>query len=248
MSSTYVDGTTPLDAAHMNALQQKVEKGAASGYPSLDSGGKVPVAQLPAASLVPTVVNGQWLKGVGGAAVWSAITTDALSATPPGSPVDGQLWALPLTGGGVWLFRYNAGSASTYKWEFVGGPPLVSAVSTTESVAGDGGWHAGPTDGPSVQVPRAGEYLPSASAMLSGTLTGTVVSLGIFIAGGAAPADPLFTSAHIPAANYYIIMGIVAAGVLAPAASALIDVLYNGNAGTVGIQKRNLSVIPRRVS
>jgi len=47
MSSTYVDGVTPLDAAHMNALQQKVEKAAANGYASLDSGGKVPLAQLP---------------------------------------------------------------------------------------------------------------------------------------------------------------------------------------------------------
>src|SRR5262252_5069532 len=47
MSTTYVDGTTPLDAAHMNALQQKVEKAAANGYASLDSGGKVPLAQLP---------------------------------------------------------------------------------------------------------------------------------------------------------------------------------------------------------
>jgi len=48
MSSVYQDGTTPLDAAHMNALQQKVEKGLANGYASLDSGIKVPVAQLPA--------------------------------------------------------------------------------------------------------------------------------------------------------------------------------------------------------
>jgi len=39
MSTTYVDGTTPLDAAHMNALQQKVEKGANSGYPAIDSAG-----------------------------------------------------------------------------------------------------------------------------------------------------------------------------------------------------------------
>jgi hypothetical protein len=47
MSSTYVDGTTPLDAAHMNALQQKVEKGQANGYASLDGTTKVPAGQLP---------------------------------------------------------------------------------------------------------------------------------------------------------------------------------------------------------
>jgi len=43
LSTTYVDGTTPLDAAHMNALQQKVEKGAVSGYPGLDASGFVVV-------------------------------------------------------------------------------------------------------------------------------------------------------------------------------------------------------------
>ena len=47
MSSTYVDGSTPLDAAHMNALQQKVEKGLANGYAGLDSAGFVVAAQIP---------------------------------------------------------------------------------------------------------------------------------------------------------------------------------------------------------
>src|SRR5262249_13830121 len=44
MSSTYVDGSTPLDAAHMNALQQKVEKGLANGYLGLDGSGNVALA------------------------------------------------------------------------------------------------------------------------------------------------------------------------------------------------------------
>src|SRR5262249_14967519 len=44
MSSTYVDGTTPLDAAHMNALQQKVEKGLANGYVGLDASGNIALA------------------------------------------------------------------------------------------------------------------------------------------------------------------------------------------------------------
>jgi hypothetical protein len=80
MSSTFVDGVTPLDAAHLNALQAKSEKAAASGYASLDATGKVPVAQLPAYPTgIPPVVNGQWLKGQGGAAVWSAIASADIS-------------------------------------------------------------------------------------------------------------------------------------------------------------------------
>ena len=48
MSFVFQDTVTPGDAAHFNALQQKVEKGVVNGYASLDSGGKVPTTQLPA--------------------------------------------------------------------------------------------------------------------------------------------------------------------------------------------------------
>src|SRR5215471_163396 len=44
MSTVFTDGTTPLDAAHMNALQQKVEKGLANGYVGLDASGNVALA------------------------------------------------------------------------------------------------------------------------------------------------------------------------------------------------------------
>src|SRR5262245_25079815 len=43
----FVDNVTPLDAVNMNKLQTRDEKAAANGYPSLDSGGKVPLGQLP---------------------------------------------------------------------------------------------------------------------------------------------------------------------------------------------------------
>ena len=97
MSTTYVDGTTPLNAANMNALQQKVEKAAANGYASLDATGKVPAAQLPAAvtGIPLPVVNGQWIKGVGGAAVWQPIAYADL----PGYPADATKF---LRGDGSW--------------------------------------------------------------------------------------------------------------------------------------------------
>src|SRR5262245_3075004 len=102
--------------------------------------------------VVPTVVNGQWLKGVGGVPVWSALALAdipsqgvagglatlgstgqltatqriAVGSTPPASPIDGDQWILPSPNGQscVWRFRYNAGSASAYKWEFIGGNPV----------------------------------------------------------------------------------------------------------------------------
>ena len=94
MSVSYIDGTTPLDAAHMNALQQKVEKGLANGYASLDASGKIPAAQIP-------------------------LTVVCYGTTLPASPVDGQEAILvdSVTNPTYqWRFRYNAGSTSAYKW------------------------------------------------------------------------------------------------------------------------------------
>ena len=82
MSITYVDGVTNLDAAHMNALQQKVEKGAANGYASLDATGKVPSAQLPVAGF-PT----------GGGCDWYAATAPAGFLLCDGSAVSRTTYA-----------------------------------------------------------------------------------------------------------------------------------------------------------
>lgn len=112
----FADGVTPLNAVNMNKLQTRDEKGAANGYASLDGTGKVPVAQA-----LPTVVNGQWIKGVGGAAVWAAITQADLPA-----PVAGQLTALP----GNDLNNIGAsGAESGWYWVSAGAPnaPIAGA-------------------------------------------------------------------------------------------------------------------------
>lgn len=87
MSVTWTDGVTPLNKANMDQLEQLARKGAANGYASLDGNGIVPLAQLP----IPAVVNGQWLKGSGGAMVWSAIT----AADVPGLSLTGTYAARP---------------------------------------------------------------------------------------------------------------------------------------------------------
>lgn len=80
---------------------------------------------------------------------------------PPASPSDGDLWLLPAdtTNGVDWLFRYNAGSASTYKWEFIGGSPISANFDGAEGiVAVINSWTDATTVGPSITVPRAGDY------------------------------------------------------------------------------------------
>src|SRR5262245_9119425 len=81
-------------------------------------------------------------------------------ATPPASPNDGDLWYLPAdtTLGIIWIFRYRAASASAYKWEYIGGPPLRHAISTQETTTAVTTWVDLATVGPRVIVPRAGDY------------------------------------------------------------------------------------------
>jgi len=192
------------------------------------------------------VVNGQWVKGVGGAAVWSAIAQADLAGSPiaiappappgndlnqivasgwylnsgmanapnaswlwvearyvnanyqtqtardmqadnprewirqnntgvwspwvlraptlsygtslPASPYDGQEAILvdsTTNPSYQWRFRYNAGSTSAYKWEFVGGAETIARsatnVSTTSTTSVDLG-------GISITLPRDGDY------------------------------------------------------------------------------------------
>lgn len=54
------------------------------------------------------------------------ITTGTLGAGPPGSPAAGDIWiAQNVDGNGTsWMFTYNP-AETTYKWEFIGGSPVV---------------------------------------------------------------------------------------------------------------------------
>jgi hypothetical protein len=77
----------------------------------------------------------------------------------PSTPYDGQIiyYRADATNGVIWQFRYNASSASSYKWEFVGGGKLYSFIATQENrsttVYGDL-----TTVGPSITAPLAGDY------------------------------------------------------------------------------------------
>jgi hypothetical protein len=80
------------------------------------------------------------------------------SSTPPGSPVDGMIWRLPAdSGNGIyWFFQYDS-SQATYKWVFMGGPPMYAEVVTDETTASTT-YAALATAGPSIAIPRSGDY------------------------------------------------------------------------------------------
>jgi len=89
-----------------------------------------------------------------------ALPTTAYGTTLPASPVDGQEAILvdsvtnPTY---LWRFRYNAGSTSPYKWEYVGGTPWVWANNTSSNNPGTSSADAG--YGTIFTIPRAGDYV-----------------------------------------------------------------------------------------
>lgn len=91
----------------------------------------------------------------------------------PGAPVDGQeiYYLADPTGGVIWHLRYRSASASAYKWECIGGSPLVSEVATSQSTASTA-YAELTTAGPAVGIPLAGDYLVTTEARISNATTG----------------------------------------------------------------------------
>lgn len=108
----------------------------------------------------------------------------AVSSTPPASPADGQIWYYAPFGAGVatWAFRYNAGSAAAYKWEFVGGPPAYYYPATNVSTSST---TYGTIDGttPSSTIARAGVYLFDYGASAYNTAAAGANYLGLYCGG-----------------------------------------------------------------
>lgn len=77
----------------------------------------------------------------------------------PVSPYDGQIiyYQADATNGVIWQLRYNASSASSYKWEFIGGAPLTHIITTQESHSTVGTADLA-TAGPQKTLPLAGDY------------------------------------------------------------------------------------------
>lgn len=74
------------------------------------------------------------------------------------SPEDGDEVYLEVdaTNGVMWHLRYVA-AETTYKWRKIGGPPLLSEVLTAEATSSTT-YVALTTAGPSIALPRAGDY------------------------------------------------------------------------------------------
>jgi hypothetical protein len=167
--------------------------------------------------------------------------------TPPGSPADGDIWMFPAdaTNGVIWQFRYRAASASSYKWEFVGGVPLAVGPSGSMTIA-----TATPTDltgGPTLTLPRAGDYVIDFGgvAQANGSFAAYNVTVyvfdGVTIGAGISftPVNAQFMGGTI--SGIQVRTGLAAATLLKLQAAA-----QNSNSSLVSAGW--MKVMPRRVS
>lgn len=171
--------------------------------------------------------------------------------TLPVSPVDGQVAyfqnAGMATDGVVWQFRYNSSSASSYKWEFVGGVPWAKEVATQQLTSSTSFVDLG-TVGPSVTAPLAGEYIIRMGAY-TGLTADNMTAVMSFAVGGTGALDADSIGSLVTGTGGAT--GISIAGdvmkTVSSAASAIVA-KYRVTSSSASFENRFLSIIPVRVA
>jgi hypothetical protein len=113
--------------------------------------------------------------------------------TLPLAPSDGDecIFVADAANGVMWRLKYNAGSASPYKWEFIGGSVMRSYVVTPEKHTQNNTWGNLPTDGPSVMPPLAGEYEAEYGVWMDAQIVSMTAEAGVALGDTSPPAGPL---------------------------------------------------------
>ena len=172
----------------------------------------------------------------------------AVVTTLPSSPVDGQrcLFLADATDGVVWDLRYRAASASPYKWELVGGSNLHEQVDAFEST-----FSASAVDlltvGPSLTLPRAGEYDFTMSAVQGNGSSGTGGSVWLAINGAVGNADAMDRKSATANSQEAVTLTRPVRKVIATP-GAVVKLQYSTASGQANFGQRVLQARPVRVS
>ena len=175
-------------------------------------------------------------------AAGNKITAQAISAGPPSSPSDGDIWIATAVdaNGTTWAFRYSS-SETTYKWEFIGGFPSTSgplgSISTTSASFVD------LTSGPTLTLARAGDYLVRFGAF---TQSGAAAVFGMDVRAlvGATGSTKIQFISTVNLSGGNISGEEIFSGVAAGSGIKL-QVETNGNSAT--FSSGWLDVLPRRI-
>lgn len=170
--------------------------------------------------------------------------------SPPASPADGDLWYYPAdaTNGIMWCFRYRSGSASTYKWEFVGGSEITTTVATQETTSTTGYGNL-TTVGPQLTVPRAGHHFVRWGATIESASQNRAYAALEFPGTAAVDANAATVASGNPAAQAQGGSVYREGGPLLLAASDTVILKYRvAIAAAVSFEKRWLTIRPIRIS
>lgn len=119
---------------------------------------------------------------------------DFVSALPS-SPYDTQeiyyQSAAMATAGVVWHFRYRLAGHATYKWEYLGGPPMHLHESGSTALAAVAGWQD-PTPTMPMTIPLNGEYHFGFGASPKPSATGQYVGVGVHTDAGVQVTTPTY--------------------------------------------------------
>jgi hypothetical protein len=169
----------------------------------------------------------------------------------PGSPIDGQqvYYLADATNGVVWHLRYRAASASAYKWEYVGGPPLFKTIDTDEAFTASANFNNPTTVGPDVVPPLNGDFLyqMSAGLYIASQTTGGSMAIGLSIAGAAPVAVHQALQYAVTGSSASIAKNGLVTGMVAGNAFRIMYFSPTAMGGTPHARFRALQVTPVRV-
>lgn len=189
-----------------------------------------------------TPLNAASLNGMELGIVRASIPTKVTSL--PVTPYDGQevYFEASETAGVYWHLRFRSASASDFKWEFLGGPPLhveILTAETTTNVA----YVDLATAGPSVTVPLEGDYEIVFGCDLRSSADGAVTVASVKL-GAAATSDNESVANNSNAQSS--VSRVLRENALAASAVLLVQYKSNGSA-TLTARNRFISVRPIRV-
>ena len=157
----------------------------------------------------------------------------------PGSPIDGQEYTLvdSLTNPSYqWRFRWNAGSSSAYKWEFVGGTRARANVSGGEVTSS--ATHVDLTTVQSITAPRAGEYEAQIGAIGEHVTTANAISVSV---GGNSEYVNAPLAGYRTTITFSVLLTATAGQVLKMQFASL-------NGGSATFRRRYFHLVPVRVA
>jgi hypothetical protein len=188
----YVHGYSSAASTTMRVWNLSVTR-VGAGPPGLGGGGGggsgLPEVHVATSAPSPRADEVLWIDTDAPSPAGSVYVSPPLVTSLPAAPVSGQqvVYVADATNGVLWTLRYNAGSASPYKWEFVGGSPLTLTDVTSNTITTiQPTWANLPTSPATVgwTAPLAGDYIVQYGMQADNAAEGQQAMLGFTDPGG----------------------------------------------------------------